>query len=238
MVSFILPAHNEAYLIGQTLQQLQRAAQQTDQPFEIIVVDDASTDRTPAIAQSHGARVVGVNLRHIAAVRNAGARCAQGHQLIFLDADTLLPEPTLHAALAAMANAAVVGGGSRVAVDEPLGTLPRLVLEIWNGASQALGWAAGCFIFAKRHAFEAVGGFDEQYFAAEELFLSHALKRHGRFVILRQPVLTSGRKTRMYATTQLATNAIRILAGGPNALRQRKTLGLWYDAQRQTPADL
>src|SRR6185436_3965835 len=59
---------------------------------------------------------------------------------------------------------------------------------------QMAQWAPGCFIFAERTAFERAGGFDERYFASEEIHLSRALKRLGPFVLLREPVVTSARK--------------------------------------------
>ena len=50
------------------------------------------------------------------------------------------------------------------------------------------GWAAGCFMFVRADVFRRVGGFDERYFASEEIHLSRAVKKHGRFVILRERV--------------------------------------------------
>src|SRR5207249_1537267 len=89
MISFIVPAHNEELLIGQALSALQKAGQASGELFEIIVVDDASTDRTAAIAREHGARVTSVNHRQIAATRNSGAHQARGEFLFFVDGDTL-----------------------------------------------------------------------------------------------------------------------------------------------------
>ena len=59
--------------------------------------------------------------------------------------------------------------------------------------------ASGCFLFCTREAFDAVCGFDERLFAAEEGAMSRALARHGRFVVLREFVVTSGRKLRAYS---------------------------------------
>jgi len=233
MISFVIPAHNEEYLLADTLDQVFAAARSTREAFEVIVVDDASTDRTAAIAESHSVVLIRVNLRKISAVRNAGARHAQGDRLIFLDADTLLPKQTLHEALAALAQGAV-GGGARVGVSDSIGRLPTAALILWNGVSRTLCWAAGCFLFARRDAFEAAGGFDEQYYVCEELFISQALKRQGRFVILPHPVLTSGRKARMYSFPQLLYQSARILLSGPRGFRRKQGLDLWYDAPRES----
>jgi glycosyltransferase involved in cell wall biosynthesis len=74
MISFVIPAHNEAALIGRTLAAVHESTRQLAEPSEVIVVDDASTDGTGEIARGHGARVVPVHFRRIAATRNAGGR--------------------------------------------------------------------------------------------------------------------------------------------------------------------
>src|SRR5215212_9757160 len=88
MISFIVPAYNEEHELSGTLSAIRQAASDATQPYEVIVVDDASTDATPEIASAAGAKVVPINRRHIAAARNAGARAAQGDYLFFIDADT------------------------------------------------------------------------------------------------------------------------------------------------------
>ena len=72
MISFIVPAYNEELLLPATLSALEAAAHALGEPSEIVVVDDASTDRTAAVAEEHGARVIQVNHRQIAATRNSG----------------------------------------------------------------------------------------------------------------------------------------------------------------------
>ena len=104
MISFIIPAYNEEQLIGRTLAALHAAARVVGEPYEVVVVDDASTDRTAAIASARGARVVSVAHRQIAATRNAGARAASGETFFFIDADTVVTEQTVKAAVKAMAS--------------------------------------------------------------------------------------------------------------------------------------
>src|SRR5438128_2098443 len=95
VISFIIPAYNEEALLGQTLSAVHESARTLGEPYEIITVNDASTDRTGEIALEHGARVVAVKCRQIAATRNAGARAAAGDILFFVDADTVVSEPVL-----------------------------------------------------------------------------------------------------------------------------------------------
>ena len=78
VISFIVPAYNEERLLGAALDALHAAARAAGEPYELIVVDDASTDRTATIAADHGAALVSVAHRQIAATRNSGARQATG----------------------------------------------------------------------------------------------------------------------------------------------------------------
>src|SRR5262245_14774730 len=121
MLSFIIPAYNEEELIGRTLDSVNSSLEGTFEAYEIIVVDDASTDGTISVARERGARIVSVSCRQIAATRNAGAREAKGDRLIFVDADTMVNRSVIRAAVEAM-NAGAAGGGCAVNFD---GTIPR-----------------------------------------------------------------------------------------------------------------
>jgi len=228
MISFVIPAHNEEALLGATLSSIKASAGVLEEDFEVLVVDDASEDRTGQIAESFGARVVSVACRRISAARNAGAKQARGDVLIFVDADTILPEATLRAALHALEQGAV-GGGALVAFAAPVACWARLVIWGWNCISRTMHWAAGCFVFVRRDAFQSVGGFDERYYIGEEIFLSKALKHQGRFVIVAEKVVTSGRKTQMHGPWVLFCLFIRLVVGGPRAWRRRDRLDMWYN---------
>ena len=94
-----------------------------------------------------------------------------------------------------------------------------------------LGWAAGCFIFVEREAFEAAGGFDERYYASEEIHLSRALKARGEFKLLRQKVITSARKLRLVRPGDTLGLLLRVVLRGPRVLQNRKGLDIWYDGR-------
>jgi glycosyltransferase involved in cell wall biosynthesis len=231
VASFIVPAHNEERLLGSTLDALAAALIALARPHEIIVVDDASTDATAAIARAHGARVVPVSLRHIAAVRNAGAAAARGGYFFFVDADTQVNVDVIAAALRALDGGAV-GGGARVKWDGSIPWWARIAEVFTLFWLRVARLAAGCFMFCTRQAFESAGGFDERVYASEELFLSRALKRQGRFVLLSESVTTSGRKFRTYSSGEMV-GMIRALGWRPwRALRDRERLGLWYGERR------
>lgn len=234
MISFIIPAYNEEQLLGRTLTALTTAARSLGQPFEIVVVDDASTDRTAAIAQEHGARVVPVAHRQIAATRNAGARAAQGTQFFFIDADTVVPASVLTAAMAAMGRGAV-GGGCAFRFDGRLPVYARIMGAVALPIYRAFGLASGCFLFCTRAAFQASGGFDEGLFSAEEVAMSRALHRQGRFVVLREFVTTSGRKLRAHSMGEVLGVLLRLGLTGPKSVRRRAGLDIWYGERRPDP---
>jgi glycosyltransferase involved in cell wall biosynthesis len=222
MISFVIPAHNEAELIGRTLSALHESARAAGEPYEVIVADDASTDGTGVIAQEHGAHVVAVSFRQIAATRNAGARVATGDLLFFVDADTMVTARAFRAAIGALRGGAV-GGGSAVRFDGPVplyaAILERVVLPV---LLPLLKMAPGCFLFCTRRAYRAVGGFDEGLFWSEEVAFGKQLKRQGRFVVLREFVITSGRKVRAHSALDLLRVGARL------ALGQRGGLDYWY----------
>ena len=233
MLSFVIPAHNEADFVGPTIDAIRAACAELklDGDCEIIVVDDASTDATASVARSRGARVLTVRKRQIAAVRNAGAAAAAGDVLVFVDADTTVDPALLRAALRALEEGAV-GGGAYVAFDDRVPPLAHAVLRFWNVVARLAAWAAGCFIFVRRDAFEAAGGFDEAFYASEEVRLSQALKRRGRFVLLGRHVLTSARKAKQHSSRDLLALLWYLFRAGRAACRRREGLELWYEPDR------
>jgi len=233
-ISFIVPAHNEAFEIGAALESVFRSARAVGCPFEVIVANDASTDQTADIARGTGARVIDVSLRKISAVRNAGAKVSTGDLLFFIDADTHLQEATLRAAIRAVERGAA-GGGASISFSDHVGRFNQIAIQLFSYVyGRILGWAAGCFIFARRDAFESAGGFDETLYACEEVALSLALKRQGPFTVLRETVLTSGRKLRMYSPFLIIPLTLRFLRYGPAIFRERRGLEWWYEGKRES----
>lgn len=238
-VSFIIPAWNEAREIGPTLDAIAGAMDHLGlgDDHERIVVDDASTDGTPDIAIQHGARVVPVECRQIAAVRNAGAAVARGRILIFVDADTRVgPEP-IAAALAAL-EAGAAGGGARVRFDRRVPPWAAAALWAVMVVSRVGRLATGCFVFCTRESFDIAGGFDERYFATEELVFSRDLRRAGPVRIVNAHVETSARKVALFGLGRILLLTIRVAVLGPSGVQRRRGLEVWYgDGDETAPRE-
>jgi rSAM/selenodomain-associated transferase 2 len=188
-ISIIIPALNEAETITATLLALQplRAA-----GHEVIVVDGGSEDNTFALASPsadqvlHGPRGRGRQM-------NAGASAAMGNILLFLHADTQLP-PGADALLAeGLAQTGRRWGRFDVRLSGRHPML-RVIGRMISWRSRLTGIASGDqAIFVCREWFERVGGYPEMPLM-EDLALSRLLKRHGRPLCLRAPVVTSSRR--------------------------------------------
>lgn len=238
--SIVIPAYNEAALIPATIASI-RSAWTTawpQQAIEIIVCDNNSTDTTAETARASGAHVVAEPHNQIARARNTGAHAARGTWLMFVDADTHLSPDLIAEVRCLREQDEAQAGGARVTFDTGhLRPLPALVLAAWNTLSRAAGLAAGSFIFCRRADWEAIGGFDQSLYAAEEIDFSRRLKKHlrrarrGRFVICRTPVRTSARKLEWHTDGEL----LRLvpLAFQPWKWRRREACTFWY----QRPAD-
>lgn len=235
MISFILPAHNEEQLLGETLGMLRVAADEVGEPYEAIVAADACTDRTAEIATARGARVIEVHHRQIAATRNAGAREAKGEVFFFVDADTQANAAAIGAGLRAIRGGAV-GGGILPRFDGSLPLWFRIAYPFLAFGMRRLKLVGGCFIFCTRDAFQATGGFCERYYASEELTFIKALKRQGAFVVPPGEVMTSGRKLRMFTGWQIAGVTLRYAISGPRSFQQREGLEVWYGERRAKEA--
>ena len=149
MLSFVVPAHDEEASIAATLRAIRSAAASAETPFEIIVVDDTSSDRTTERAMAEGAQVLRIERRQIAAARNAGARAGRGDVFVFVDADTLIGADVVNGLLRAIGTGAI-GGGAAVRFDAPTPRWLDVVLPASIWLARQLRITGGCFLFCRR----------------------------------------------------------------------------------------
>ncbi len=186
-ISVIIPVANEAAALPQTLARLGGA------PNEIIVVDAQSEDETAAIARSSGCTVLAFPERHRARQMNFGAAAARGRVLLFLHADTLVPEGALAKIIDAIERRGAVGGGFARRYRSRSLTL-ALTTRLASLRNRLFGWHLGDqAIFVRRDVFEQLGGYrDLPIF--EDLDFSRRLRAQGRTVTLTPPVRSSARR--------------------------------------------
>ncbi len=183
LISVVIPAFNEEKYLGETLAGAGHAAALLREggaaSAEVIVVDNDSSDSTAAVARSFGAAVVREGRHNVAKVRNTGAGLARGEALVFVDADTTVPEGLLRRVYEVLAEPGCLGG----ALDtdyRPAKLSSKIYLGAWRVVGRLAGMAQGATQFCRRDAFEALGGYDETLFMGEDVDFYWRLKKLAR----------------------------------------------------------
>jgi hypothetical protein len=186
-ISIIIPALNEAATIARTLSRLEGVDN-----LEVIVVDGGSIDETAGLAKSRGVTVIQSNPGK-AIQMNTGAAAAAGDILVFLHADTLLPEGFRHQIVSALNQNSVAAGAFRLSIDSPAAAI-RFIECMANLRSRFLRLPYGDqALFMKKSLFDEIGGFPELSIM-EDFILVRRLKRKGKIIIVPKAVATSPRR--------------------------------------------
>jgi len=231
--AIIVPAWNEAEFIQQCISSVQDAMSGVDYAGQLIVVDNNSTDSTAKLAADAGAQVVFEPVNQISRARNAGASVADAAIYVFVDADSQITAELLNIAIDAIKKNNMVGGGANIRVDRKVGWSASYAIAHWNWFSRTFKLAAGCFIYCRVEAFDAIGGFSLKRYAAEELLFSRELRRWGRsrgmeFHIITDPTIeTSARKMDWYTPGQLFRQMLVAIL--PGASSSKHLMHIWYD---------
>ena len=186
-ISVIIPALNEADCIENTLSQLIH-----HEAIEVIVVDGGSTDGTPDLAKACGAIVLTAEPSKSGQM-NTGAKAADGDILLFLHADTLLPENFEKSIISAIHREGVAAGAFQLHINSELKGL-RFIEKVANWRSRHLQTPYGDQgIFVTKRLFQAIGGYPDMEIM-EDFELIRRLKRKGKIIILNLSVNTSPRR--------------------------------------------
>ncbi len=189
--SLVVPAYNEEELLPRLLDSVDVARSNYRggaEAIEVIVADNASTDRTSDVARQRGARVVLVEKRAIAAARNGGAKAAQGDILCFTDADSIVHSETFNE-IDRVLSERIVGGATGLRLDKTTAgrvlsfamligigfVLRPILLREWPRLNIDAG-----VVFMRRKDFEEIGGYREHRLFAEDVQLLVDLRRIGR----------------------------------------------------------
>ena len=203
MLSIVIPAYNEASGISKTLDSI--LAQQYTENFEVIVVDNNSTDTTAAIAKSYADRL---NLKVLhepqvgrGAARAAGFAAASGSIICSTDADTIVPSDWLIKITEPLSGPGIVAvaGTSKITEGTPLQN------TIFNWLQPTLGhlfeffhgyiWLTGCNASVRKDAYIKTGGFNRDLNALEDADMGRCLSNIGRIRhITYVPVTSSARR--------------------------------------------
>ena len=219
LISVIVPAFNEGDRLRATLESVR--AQTV--PFEVIVVDAGSSDDTVAVARAAGAAVIAGPRQQRAHQLNLGAKHATSNALLFLHADTLLPEGALDGLAQALRERRVVGGAFARRYASP-SLLLRATCALAHLRNRTIGWHLGDqAMFVRKSAFFQLGGFREVD-SFEDLDFSRRLGRFGRLVTLSPAVTSSARRFTEAGTARRTWRDLvltaRYLMGGLDAVQR------------------
>ena len=194
-ISVIIPTLNESERLATTLSSLGNTV-----GVETLVVDGGSRDNTADIAFSLGAKVVS-SVSGRARQMNAGASVARGRVLLFLHADTRLPDGYANHVRGTMGQPEVVAGAFQLRIDDSSPTL-RAVERIAGWRSQYLQLPYGDqAIFIRADLFHALGGFLDLPIM-EDFELVCRLRKQGRISIVPAAATTSARRWKQLGTWQ------------------------------------
>ncbi|MBN2058813.1 MAG: glycosyltransferase [Deltaproteobacteria bacterium] len=172
-VSIIIPAKNEEKILPSCLDSI-LSSDYPKNRFEILLIDNGSTDKTIAIAQSHGLKIIDGSSFTIGAMRNLGVKESHGDLIAFVDADVIVTKSWLASGVRCLQshpNAACAG--SFPLVPENFGWVAEswwfLQFPVNTNKEQKVEWLASMNIICRRDTFENIGGFNLNLMTAEDV---------------------------------------------------------------------
>jgi rSAM/selenodomain-associated transferase 2 len=191
MISVIIPALNESQTIESCLLRLREQIEH----HEIVVVDGGSDDATLDVVRAFSDVKWLCSPAGRGRQMNRGAEVAEGDLLLFLHADTCLPQDGLSRIEALMAQEGIVAGSFSLSFDESNSLLKLYAL--FSRINHLLFTYGDQGLFMSRHIYELIGGFREIPIM-EDVEIQKRLRKMGRFIKIRQPVITSARRFLTY----------------------------------------
>lgn len=202
-VSVVIPAYNEADYIGACLESL--SWQKTTCPFEVILVDNNSTDNTVSIAKKYkdklNLRIVNESIQGRGMARWRGFEEATGEIIFSTDADTILPPNWIEKFMHYFEDKKIVAVTSLCNIDEP-SLINRSVFKFFQvlaneGHRIMFGqyWLAGFSYAIRRDAYQKSGKINKKLNALDDIELGRRVEKIGKIKFVRNlPVLSSNRR--------------------------------------------
>ncbi len=196
VISVVIPAYNAASTLGACLQAI-RGSGYSD--YEVVVVDDASTDQTPQVAERYGCRVLRLSQNvGTAEAKNIGAREARGDVILFTDADIVQQPDTLGLIVEDLADATLAGVVGLLGTSLKYNNLSSQFKNLWMhytykrlavsyNAKQGVGLFFTSLAAIRREVFSQMGGFDAHYRGAsvtEDIEFGQRLMSAGHRIIV------------------------------------------------------
>ena len=216
-ISFVIPAYNEEVLLGHCLESVQHALATGTYDAEVIVVDNASTDKTGAIARSFPfVKVVEEHQKGLTFARQAGYAVATGDIIANIDSDTILPPEWLPTVLEEFESSDTLVALSGPYIYYDLSIFDRglvklfyimgYVLHLFNSLLGAGSMLQGGNFILRTSALKEIGGFDTSIeFYGEDTDIARRIIKIGRvkwsFAL---PMYTSGRRLKKEGITRMA----------------------------------
>ncbi len=232
-ISVIIPAYNEENYLPATLEKIGADLVNAGCDSETIVVDNESTDKTRQIAESFGAKVFTETEHNIAKVTNTGAKNAKGDILVFIDADTLVPETLFQKIADAMRDEKCFGGAVAVDYGKFKRKWMKFYLRGWQFWGKLFNMKQGAAQFCRKSVFEQLKGYDETIFMGVDVIFYWRLskfagQKNGRLFFIENPQVTTS--TRRFdemsiGKTLLLTHPLFILLTS----KRRKFWRDWYE---------
>ena len=230
-ISVIIPAHNEEEQLPGGIDAVKKSAEICHCEVEIVVILNRCTDRTEEIAREAGAVIVREEAKNLARIRNAGFKASTGDIIVTVDADSRLHPHFLRIVVEKLEQK-IIGGGAFVLPDRwSLGIICSGIMAARYLAKYRLSFAA---FWTTRETFEAIGGFNPEFFTIEDVDFAVRLRAYGKTLgkkwgtVWSAPLVTSCRKFDQYGDWHLVRDRKflkRVFDGADKEIANE----YWYD---------
>lgn len=183
LVSIIIPAYNEEHNISLCLDSIFSMNYPRDE-FEVIVVDNGSTDRTREIAEKYNIILLMNDTKNVSGLRNLGAQIAKGKILAFVDADCIVSEGWLKKAGKYFISTENAAWGSPPVIPENATWVQKAwyLIRQKEKSIQEVEWLESMNLFVRKDLFTKVGGFNENLITAEDVDFSYRISEFGKLI--------------------------------------------------------
>ncbi|MDP3288209.1 MAG: glycosyltransferase family A protein [Methyloversatilis sp.] len=246
-ISVVIPAYNAAWCVARAIDSV---LSQTWHDYEVIVINDGSTDETAAVLSGYRDRINVLTQKNagLSAARNAGIAAARGEWIAFLDADDWWLPAKLDAQVELVRTCPNIGFCSTAAlIVSPEGK----TLERWDDAgangeilrnifvTNATVAGSGSAVMARRSLFDQIGGFDTALRSLEDIDMWMRLAAVARYACVREPMTCIVRSPGSMSRNRevMRSSAVNVMTKNRDLLGARDRGAFWRMAMAGVLAD-